>query len=180
MVKAGALSNSMATVGEVFPRPATMAAGESGAKKAKKGKGPIMAPACSGVPIPANADRKDPLPPPNVCLVDPPRKGLDEDVLVALSGPKLAPGASYSSAAATNSAKNSKSCGAGAAAATVGGAPANALTRLIYVSCGFKALQRDCARLLAPGGGGWKIAHAEGHVLFPGADHLETLVIFVR
>ena len=62
--------------------------------------------------------------------------------------------------------------------------------RLIYVSCGFKSFQRDASFLLggagggggagAGGGGGWRLVHAEGHVLFPGSDHLETLAIFDR
>ena len=45
------------------------------------------------------------------------------------------------------------------------------------VSCGFGAFQRDCERLLR---GGWRVGHAEGHVLFPGSDHVETLCVFER
>lgn len=26
----------------------------------------------------------------------------------------------------------------------------------------------------------WNLIHAEGHVLFPGADHIETLAVFDR
>lgn len=82
--------------------------------------------------------------------------------------------------------------------------------RVIYVSCGFKSFQRDASLLLgwdvghcapfpangkqqdtfinggagrtisATVGGGWQLVHAEGHVLFPGSDHLETLAIFDR
>lgn len=54
----------------------------------------------------------------------------------------------------------------------------NGPKRLIYVSCGFKALKLNIERLV--GTGQWKIVHAEGHVLFPGSNHLETLVIFDR
>ena len=50
------------------------------------------------------------------------------------------------------------------------------LTRVVYVSCGFDALQRDADALLQSGR--WKVAHAEGHVLFPGSDHVETLAVF--
>jgi len=76
----------------------------------------------------------------DVLIVDPPRKGLDEEVLVEMeredvSRPK----------------------------------------RLIYVSCGFKAFQRDCGRLIRAG---YLPRHAEGHVLFPGANHIETLCVF--
>lgn len=52
--------------------------------------------------------------------------------------------------------------------------PPKDLRRLIYVSCGFPALQRDLVRLLAAG---WTLVHVEGFVLFPGADHLETFCV---
>ena len=74
-----------------------------------------------------------------LCIVDPPRKGLDHEVLTALG--KRGP------------------------------------TRLIYVSCGFPAFKRDCLDLLRKK---WRLVHAEGHVLFPGADHVETLAVFDR
>ena len=77
----------------------------------------------------------------NVLIVDPPRKGLDVEVVTALLHSKT-------------------------------------LTRLIYVSCGFKGFARDALTILASGC--WKIVHAEGHVLFPGSDHIETLAIFDR
>lgn len=73
-----------------------------------------------------------------VIVVDPPRKGLDQDVLTALC------------------------C-------------AKAPEMLVYVSCGFDAFERDCAVLLKSG---WKLDHAEGHLLFPGSDAIETLAIF--
>jgi len=47
--------------------------------------------------------------------------------------------------------------------------------RIVYVSCGFKAFQRDYRRLTAAG---YAPKHVEGHVLFPGSDHIETLCIF--
>jgi len=47
---------------------------------------------------------------------------------------------------------------------------------LVYVSCGFQAFQRDCDALLASGR--WKVDFAEGHVLFPGSDAIETLAFF--
>ena len=74
-----------------------------------------------------------------VIVVDPPRKGLDQDVLAALC------------------------C-------------AKAPELLVYVSCGFDAFERDCAALLKSG---WKLDHAEGHLLFPGSDAIETLAIFI-
>ena len=80
----------------------------------------------------------------DVVLVDPPRKGLCDDVLAALARPNRR-----------------------------GKRPAKRRRRLIYVSCGFDALQRDLDALKPR----WKLAHAEGHVLFPGADHIETLAV---
>lgn len=49
---------------------------------------------------------------------------------------------------------------------------------LVYVSCGFDAFQRDCQRLTESGK--WKLEHAEGHILFPGANAIETLAYFTR
>jgi 23S rRNA (uracil1939-C5)-methyltransferase len=52
------------------------------------------------------------------------------------------------------------------------------LKRLIYVSCGFDALERDTRELLESGK--WKLKAAEGFVLFPGSDHVETVVVMDR
>ena len=48
-------------------------------------------------------------------------------------------------------------------------------SRLIYVSCGFESFQRDCAALLSAG---WKLQEAQGYLLFPGTDQIETLALF--
>ncbi len=88
---------------------------------------------------------------PDIVIVDPPRKGLDDAVIAALlksPGPQ----------------------------------------RLIYVSCGFNAFKRDANQLLGLSIPAtslvtspiWRLTHAEGHVLFPGANHLETLAVFDR
>jgi 23S rRNA (uracil1939-C5)-methyltransferase len=74
-------------------------------------------------------------------IVDPPRKGLDTEVVKALC-------------------KQEK------------------LKTLIYVSCGFDAFTRDFQSLTVKGK--WRLRHAEGHVLFPGSDAIETLAIFSR
>lgn len=93
----------------------------------------------------------------DLCIVDPPRKGLDAEVLEALTAPIPRSGG------------------------------AKRPRRLIYVSCGFKAFMRDCNMLLQGGssdaaaaGTRWRLKHAEGHVLFPGADHIETFAVFDR
>ena len=49
---------------------------------------------------------------------------------------------------------------------------------VVYVSCGFDAFQRDCDALL--GSGRYELEHAEGHLLFPGSDAIETLAFFLR
>lgn len=48
---------------------------------------------------------------------------------------------------------------------------------LVYVSCGFEAFKRDCGALLDSGK--WSLDQAEGHLLFPGSDAIETLAFFV-
>lgn len=53
----------------------------------------------------------------------------------------------------------------------------NGPTRVIYVSCGFKAFKRDCEKMIKAD---WKLSHAEVHVLFPGSDHIETMAVFDR
>lgn len=78
----------------------------------------------------------------DVVIVDPPRKGLDDKIIVALQNP--GPGT------------------------------------LIYVSCGFSAFRRDCEALIKQKGSSWNLAHAEGHILFPGSDHIEILAVFRR
>eukprot|EP00965_Chrysotila_dentata_P141724 4684012-Pleurochrysis_carterae.AAC.1 len=57
--------------------------------------------------------------------------------------------------------------------------PCASLRRLIYVSCGYDALERDTEALLAAG---WRVhaSTAEAHVLIMGADHIETVVAFDR
>lgn len=47
---------------------------------------------------------------------------------------------------------------------------------LIYVSCGFDAFETDCNGLLKSKK--WTLDHAEGHVLFPGSNAIETLAFF--
>eukprot|EP01080_Neovahlkampfia_damariscottae_P010786 gene10786-3403_t len=51
---------------------------------------------------------------------------------------------------------------------------------LFYVSCGFSAFKRDCLALTKNGKNAFKLVHAEGHILFPGSDHIETLAVFER
>ncbi|GMH62048.1 hypothetical protein TL16_g03397 [Triparma laevis f. inornata] len=49
---------------------------------------------------------------------------------------------------------------------------------LVYVSCGFEAFMKDLKRLKEEGGRRFKVA--EEHVLFPGADAIETLAVMER
>jgi tRNA/tmRNA/rRNA uracil-C5-methylase (TrmA/RlmC/RlmD family) len=77
-----------------------------------------------------------------VLIVDPPRKGLDVEVVNYL-------------------------CNEGN----------RNITLIVYVSCGFQAFKRDCDALLKCGK--WKVDFAEGYLLFPGSDAIETLAFFV-
>lgn len=77
-----------------------------------------------------------------VLIVDPPRKGLDDEVVDYL-------------------------CKTGY----------KTLKLVVYVSCGFQAFQRDCNALIKSGR--WKVEFAEGYILFPGSDAIETLTFFV-
>jgi tRNA/tmRNA/rRNA uracil-C5-methylase (TrmA/RlmC/RlmD family) len=143
----------------------------------------------------------------DLVLVDPPRKGFDDEVVQALL--------EYRTPAKSDkdSVTGKRSKGDGTSGARTEQAEATECRnneRLIYVSCGFPAFKRDAARLLglAPvsktaantsvaasvGAGAlvsagadvvteeryWKLVHLEGHVLFPGSDHVETLAIFDR
>eukprot|EP00980_Cylindrotheca_fusiformis_P000368 scaffold91_cov127-Cylindrotheca_fusiformis.AAC.28 len=74
-------------------------------------------------------------------VVDPPRKGLDSEVVEALCAQEK-------------------------------------LQTLVYVSCGFDAFTRDFECLTHEGS--WRLEHAEGHVLFPGSDAIETIAFFSR
>lgn len=77
-----------------------------------------------------------------VLIVDPPRKGLDEEVVDYI-------------------------CTGGH----------EHLKLVAYVSCGFKAFERDCKKIT--GSGKWRVEFAEGYILFPGSDAIETLAFFV-
>ena len=133
-------------------------------KRALKSLSPELRAKASYVPLDASKMvTVDNFVPCNVLLVDPPRKGLDAAVVAALSWPcRFDP------------------CQFGADKCRQSHLPSSVILpkTLIYVSCGFKALLRDVEALEK--NGGWKIAHAEGFVLFPGADHIETLVVMKR
>lgn len=55
-------------------------------------------------------------------------------------------------------------------------AAAIGVRRLLYLSCGYPALRRDSAALVASGR--WRLAAAEAFLFFPGSDHIETLAVF--
>ena len=82
----------------------------------------------------------------HVLIVDPPRKGLDNEVVDHLCS-------------RSNGDSN------------------KAIKLVVYVSCGFQAFQRDCDALIKSGR--WKVEFAEGYLLFPGSDAIETLAFFV-
>ncbi len=76
----------------------------------------------------------------DVVIVDPPRKGLDPELLQRLCH-------------------------------------ATHLKQLIYLSCGFISFKKECVLLMQHG---WEIEKAEGYLLFPGSDHVETLCVLRR
>lgn len=82
----------------------------------------------------------------DVLIVDPPRKGLENEVISQLTTPD--------------------------------NGDLQSIKRIVYVSCGFDAFERDLAQLAA--NDKWHIVHAQAFVLFPGSDHIETLAIFDR
>ena len=102
----------------------------------------------------------------DVLIVDPPRKGLEDEVLDELCKPF----------------NPNQPCVESSDMLTVPDYSVNwtnDVQKLIYVSCGFDALARDCEKLLSSGGG-WKLESATGYILFPGSNHVETLCIFRR
>lgn len=102
----------------------------------------------------------------DVLIVDPPRKGLEPEVLDELCKP-------FNSKQDFVETKDLLTMPENRVNWT------NDVKTLIYVSCGFEALARDCERLLRSNGG-WMLDSATGYVLFPGSDHVETLAVFRR
>jgi len=102
----------------------------------------------------------------NVLIVDPPRKGLEDEVLVELCKPFNSDQPYVESTTVLTMPDEKVNW-------------VNDVQTLIYVSCGFDALARDAERLLSSGGG-WILESATGYILFPGSDHVETLCIFQR
>lgn len=50
--------------------------------------------------------------------------------------------------------------------------------KIIYLSCGYDALEKDVLQLQEEGK--WALAHAEAFNFFPGTDSIETLVVLQR
>jgi tRNA/tmRNA/rRNA uracil-C5-methylase (TrmA/RlmC/RlmD family) len=84
-----------------------------------------------------------------VVICDPPRKGLDKKLLDVLC--------------ADNNMNSSS---------------VSQLERVIYLSCGYDALEKDCRKLVDSKQ--WMIRHVEAFLFFPGTEHIETLVVFDR
>lgn len=101
-----------------------------------------------------------------VLIVDPPRRGLDDEVLAQLCKPHNPKQPLVDNNALLFEPNWSINF-------------ANEVNTLIYVSCGFDALARDCDKLLS-GNAGWVLESATGYVLFPGSNHVETLAVFRR
>jgi 23S rRNA (uracil1939-C5)-methyltransferase len=102
----------------------------------------------------------------DVMIVDPPRKGLEDDVLEELFKPFNPRQPNVESPDMMTIEDYLVNW-------------TNDVRTLIYVSCGFDAFARDCEKLLTSPGG-WKVESVTGYVLFPGSNHVETLCIFRR
>ena len=113
----------------------------------------------------------------DVLLVDPPRKGLDPSVLASLCEKPF-----------VHAGREKKPRRGGGAeldddfddADDEGGELGRCadIARIVYVSCGVPSLLNDIAALRKSGE--WRLVHAEGHVLFVGADHVESVVVLDR
>jgi tRNA/tmRNA/rRNA uracil-C5-methylase (TrmA/RlmC/RlmD family) len=101
-----------------------------------------------------------------VLIVDPPRKGLEDEVLEELCK-QINPDQPSVDDATFLSMPEEKIHWT------------NDVQTLVYVSCGIDALARDCNRLLSSNGG-WSLRSSTGYLLFPGSVHIETLAIFER
>jgi tRNA/tmRNA/rRNA uracil-C5-methylase (TrmA/RlmC/RlmD family) len=112
---------------------------------------------------------------PTVLVVDPPRKGLDPALLELLLLP--CPEADSGSSSSSNDSSSSSSSSSSKSSSGDIRGPLWSVRRLVYLSCGFEALQRDADALLA---GGWRVSAAQGFLFFPGTDTIETLVVFDR
>ena len=100
----------------------------------------------------------------DVVCVDPPRKGLETSLLATLCASSSLPlrGHDQSEVSEMDEVVSAR-------------CPAHTL---IYLSCGYKALERDCAVLL--GSGQWELKHCEAFAFFPATDAIETLAVFRR
>lgn len=102
----------------------------------------------------------------DVIIVDPPRRGLEPEVLDEFCKP-VNFDQSYTESISQLAISDETASWA------------NDARTLIYVSCGFSALASDVERLLTSNGG-WMLESATGYVLFPGSDHVETVCVFRR
>ena len=106
-----------------------------------------------------------------VLLVDPPRKGLDDEVLDELCKPYNRNQPYTESIDELDGLFNSSRGG--------GISWTNDVRKIVYISCGFDALARDTEQLLSSPGR-WTLESATGYILFPGSNHVETVCIFTR
>ena len=117
----------------------------------------------------------------DVVIVDPPRKGLEPGLLEALTAlPAVgrSPRTAWALHHVDASAAFQKTLASRETGTAMGSERTSLPQTLIYLSCGFPALERDCAVLL--GSGCWTLQHCEAFLFFPGTDSIETLAVFRR
>ena len=130
----------------------------------------------------------------DVLIVDPPRKGLDKEVLDMLTYTKTSTYTNTNNPIETkfsnknnyNKKRNTNTNNNNSNENDDEDEDDNdddenlapSLKRLIYVSCGYDALENDIKKLL--NSNRWKVKSADGFLLFPGTDHIETVVVLDR
>ena len=100
-------------------------------------------------------------------MVDPPRKGLEISLVSFLCSPLKFPPQPQSRPGQPEIPEIYEP-----------GHSGRGLRRLVYLSCGYPALQRDLKLLLASGV--WQLKHAEAFLFFPGSDAVEILCVLDR
>jgi len=102
----------------------------------------------------------------NVLIVDPPRKGLEEDVITEICKPHNQNQVHTEDPMLLQGPRHYINW-------------SNDINTIIYISCGFDALARDTDRILRSNAG-WKLKSSTGYILFPGSNHVETVAVFER
>ncbi|KAL8474857.1 hypothetical protein ACS0TY_031323 [Phlomoides rotata] len=122
----------------------------------------------------------------DVVVVDPPRKGLDTSLLIALeslSSMKIKDNLSDSNNRKVKIEKRPWVLREPETSVQINGQIAQEESQslpqtLIYISCGWDSFKKDCMSLLSSKA--WRLEKAEGFNFFPGTQSIEILAVFKR